>query len=305
VQLLRMFVDQELAEAVDPAQRRAQIVRDRIVERFELAVRRFQRRRALLQRQLQPSFVLAQPQVDRMLVKRDLDDTAQVRRLEWLDQIGGGIRMRCTLQRVFVRMRCQEHDRYIVLVANGLGGSDAVDLAGEADVHQDQLRMQTSREIDGFFTARRRACDRVAELIERVSQVQSEDAVVLHDQDARTRPYRAIRRGGVQTRGMDRSQFFLSLSSTASRASSSASSTLFAVDSSPPFLIVSTASSTSSPARSTGPCFSQAARPIAAVAANAAQMTLGFMSPSRRITTPPAQTSARNRKFPYKGLRAI
>src|SRR3990170_9145280 len=66
-------------------------------------------------------------------------------------------------------------------------------------------------------------------------------------------------------------QFFFSssaASSAPSRASSTASSTLFDVDSSPPFLMVSMASSTSSPACSTGPFLSHAAMPRLSVAAS-------------------------------------
>jgi hypothetical protein len=90
--------------------------------------------------------------------------------------------MRRTAQRVLVRMRSQEHDRHVVLIANGLGSRDAVDVAGEPDVHQDQVWMEAPREIDCFLTARRRACDRIAELVQCVGQVQSEDAVVLYYQ---------------------------------------------------------------------------------------------------------------------------
>jgi len=146
---------------------------DRVVERFQLAVRRFQRGRALLQRQLQPALVLAQPQVGRMFVKRDLDDTTQVRRLERLDEIGRGIRMPRTVQRVVIRVRGQEHDRHVVLVANGFGSRDPVDVAVESHIHQDQLRMQASGEIDGFFAARRRPCNGIAKIVQGLGQVQS------------------------------------------------------------------------------------------------------------------------------------
>ncbi len=94
VELLRVPFDQQLAEAVDSTQRRAQIVSDGIVERFELAVRGFERGGPLLQRQLQPALVLAQAHVGRVLVKSDLDDTTQLRRLERLDEIRGRIRAR-------------------------------------------------------------------------------------------------------------------------------------------------------------------------------------------------------------------
>src|SRR5688572_31563719 len=185
------------------------------------------------------------------------------------------------MQRVVVCMRSQEHHGYVVLVADRFGRRDAVDVAGEPHVHQDQIRMQTPREVDCLLTPRGSARDRISEIVQRLDQVQSEDAVVLYDQNARTpRAAHAVRRGGPQGRCMISSQFCLS--STASRASSTASSTLFAVDSSPPFLIVSTASSTSSPACSSGPFFSQAARPSAAVAASTAAITLIFMLSSRQ-----------------------
>jgi NAD-binding of NADP-dependent 3-hydroxyisobutyrate dehydrogenase len=76
---------------------------------------------------------------------------------------------------------------------------------------------------------------------------------------------------------------YLSLTSSAvssapSRASSTASSTLFSVDSSPPRLIVSTASSTSSPACSTGPLSSHAAsKPRLAAAISTVSGVLRFI----------------------------
>lgn len=142
VQLLRVFLQQQLTEAVDAAQRSTQIVRDRIIESFQLAIRGLQCRRALLQRRLQPALVLTQPCIGRMLVKRNLDDTTQVRRFERLDEIGRRIRVPRTVQRVVVRVCGQEHHRHIVLLANGFGGRDPVDGAVESYVHQDQVRMR-------------------------------------------------------------------------------------------------------------------------------------------------------------------
>ena len=204
------------------------------------------------------------------------------------------------MQRVVVRMRGQEHHGHVVLVANRFGRGDAVDLARESHVHQDQVadadaapaRLPPHRASPCRRPySRDRPASRPGPERGRARPRRPECA------HPAARPRRSTRRPHRSLRGRDLNSSCLP---TTSRASSTASSTLFAVDSSPPFLIVSTASSTSSPACSSGPFFSHAARPSAAVAASAAAITLRFMRSSRRTTHTPAQTYRGSGSSPTK-----
>src|ERR1044071_9106649 len=115
VERLRVVLEQDLAEPGDPAQRRAQVVRDRVAERLELLVRALELLVALLGPALELSgeparLVLDLPALRAVVVDGDLEGTAQLGGPERLDQIAERLSRRRARERVVARVRAEKHD---------------------------------------------------------------------------------------------------------------------------------------------------------------------------------------------------
>ena len=79
----------------------------------------------------------------------------------------------------------QEHHRQVILPAQDVGCSDAVEGASQLDVHQDQIRKELCSQLDGLLGRGTMADRLIAQLKQLLLQVAHDDRLVFNDQDAR------------------------------------------------------------------------------------------------------------------------
>jgi hypothetical protein len=105
------------------------------------------------ERDAEPLTLLAHLAVGLVLVERHLDAGPQLALLERLDDVPKRLGQLCAVERGGVRVGGQEHHRQIALAADRLGGGDAVHGAGQAEIHQHQVRRLLADQRDGLFAA--------------------------------------------------------------------------------------------------------------------------------------------------------
>jgi len=116
--------------------------------------------------------------------ERDLDRRTEGQRVVRLGQVAPGIRLQRPLERRLVEVRRQVHDRHVELRLDAQSGIDAVGVTLDADVHEQQLGLVLDGLGDGVV---RRGSDPdhdMAQLLERLLQIERDEPFVLDDEDA-------------------------------------------------------------------------------------------------------------------------
>jgi hypothetical protein len=102
-----------------------------------------------------PLFAFAQAPFRLMLEQSDFDLRRDVALLEGLEDIAEGLRGGGAPKGVHIRVGGEVDDGNVTQRLNAFGGLDAVHRAGQADVHQHEVRSQMLGRLDGVFAVGR------------------------------------------------------------------------------------------------------------------------------------------------------
>ena len=136
------------------------------------------------------------------LVKRQMRlSSHQVGFVKRLDQIGHGTRISGALNQLALGKGCQDHHRCDLALRDLLGRRNAIQL-GHLDIKDHQVRLQTDRQIDRISTVISLGHHLVALLGQHLSQVQSDQGLVLgnHDTAGRVARIHTPKASGVTIR---------------------------------------------------------------------------------------------------------
>ncbi len=136
------------------------------------------------QRGVEPLAAVPQRQIGAVPGERHLDGDSQVALVEGLAHEAVGTRGAHLMHGVVIGERGEEDDREVVRGADRPGGRNAVHLAPQLDVHQDEIGGRLEREVDRVLSRRHRCDDLVAPARQQGLEVQRDDALVLDDRDA-------------------------------------------------------------------------------------------------------------------------
>src|SRR5438309_8263595 len=117
-----------------------------------------------------------------MAIDRDLDRGAQLTLLERLYQVAecsGGAH---SLNSRIVGVRGEEYHRDIKLLADAIGGLDAIHVTFEPNIHEHQVRTKFTGLADRFFAAGDHRDYPIAEPGEAALDIKGDDAFVFGDE---------------------------------------------------------------------------------------------------------------------------
>ena len=132
------------------------------------------------QRGAKPGFLLLELAFHAVFVDRHLDGGVQRSRAQRLDDVAEGIGGLGALERGPVGMRGQEHHRHVMARANLLRRGDAVALAVDANVHQNQVG--AGGLLHGFFGGRDRGHHLVSQGFQARGDIVRDQPLVFHHQ---------------------------------------------------------------------------------------------------------------------------
>ena len=125
-----------------------------------------------------------QPRLGLVLVERHFEHGAQLALGEGLEDVAQRFGKLGARQRVALGIGGEKDHRQRELAADGQRCGDAIDGAGQLDVHQYQVRPQLPGQRDGLLTTGGAARDLVAQIQQQLLDVAGDDGFVFDDQDS-------------------------------------------------------------------------------------------------------------------------
>ena len=137
------------------------------------------------QRGGEPALALPQAAFHLVPVERHLDHDVQLALVEGLEKVAVRLGDACPLERRGIRVRGEIDDRDVQNLPDVLRRLDAVHVAAQVDVHQDEVGTERARTLDRVPAAADRRGDGVPQPLKGRSDVERDCGLVLDHQDAR------------------------------------------------------------------------------------------------------------------------
>ena len=135
------------------------------------------------QRGGKPGFAGAQAAFHLMFVDGNLHRAAQFGIADGFEDVTERLRVGRPVDGFLIGMRGDVNDRGFELGLHGLRGGDAVHIALDADIHQDQIERRGPGKMERFFAGTRDGRHLIAQPLEPALDIGGDNAFIFNDQD--------------------------------------------------------------------------------------------------------------------------